>query len=124
MFGLHRDLGAGMRRLALRLLAEIAPYRRPRGADRLAQRLRREMAIALLDGNLVSVDHEISRLVFFRARESGGRRRLVGPHGGAVEVLAPTVVASLEDHDAIREAGGGDDIGHWGSRTARKWPWR
>src|SRR5260370_40861803 len=113
MFGLYRALWAGMWGLTLRLLAEIAPHRRSRRADRLAQGLWNDMAVALLDGDLVGVDDEIVRLVFPRARQGGGGRRLVRPYRGAVEVFAPAVGA-LKNHNPIREAVGGDDIGHSG----------
>ena len=56
-------------RLALRLLAEIAPHRRSRGADRLAQRLRRVMAVAQLDLDRIGVDDKARRHRFGRARE-------------------------------------------------------
>ena len=106
-----------MRRLALRLLAEIAPDRRTGRADRLAQRLRRDMAVADLDRNRIGLDDDVLRLVLFRARQRRGGRGRVGPHGGAVEVLAPASVGGLKHDNAIREAAGGDDIRHRISRS-------
>src|SRR5271166_4401301 len=111
MFGLQDGCRAGVGRTPMRLLAEVAPYRRPGGADRLAQRLRRDVPIALLDRNRVGLDDEVGGFVGFGARERGGGRGFVRPHRGAVEVLAPAFVR-LKNDNAIREAAGGDDVGH------------
>src|SRR5579863_4134421 len=112
MLALQGGLGTGSRRKPQRLLAEIAPDRRPRRADRLAQGLRREMAVALLDRHGIGVDDEIVRLVLSGARERAGGRLRVAHDRRAIEILAPAPVAAQKDDDAVREAVGGDDIGH------------
>ena len=65
--------------MALGLLAEIAPDRRPGRADRLAQRFRDDMAVADFDRDRVGVDDEVLRLVLLGARERGGGRGRVRP---------------------------------------------
>src|SRR5277367_2238059 len=112
MVGLRRGLGTGAGREARRLLAEVAPVRRPGGADRFAQGLGSEMAIALLDRDRIGVDDEIIRLVPFGPRERLGRRWRIGQHCGAVEILAPRLVDGLKDDDAVGQTIGGDHIGH------------
>ena len=57
-----------------RLLAQIAPDRRPRRPDRLAQSLGREMAVALLDHDRIGVDDEVVRLVLLRPLQRFRRR--------------------------------------------------
>jgi hypothetical protein len=57
-----------MRGLTLRLLAEITPHSRAGRADGLAERLWRDMAIALIDWNQISVHDHIGRLVLFGSR--------------------------------------------------------
>src|SRR6185437_5383694 len=106
MFGLRRGLGTRIGREASRLLAQIPPDRGSGGPDRLAQRLRRHVSVALSDRNGVSVDDDVRRLV------------LIGAHVSAVEILAPAVVG-LEHDDAVGEPVGGDDIGHCGTRETR-----
>src|SRR6185437_5256996 len=106
MFGLRRGLGTRIGREASRLLAQIPPDRGSGGPDRLAQRLRRHVSVALSDRNGVSVDDDVRRLV------------LLGAHVRAVEILAPAVVG-LEHDDAVGEPVGGDDIGHCGTRETR-----
>src|SRR5271166_3712172 len=96
----------GERRVALGLLAEIAPDRRPGGADRLAQRLRRDMPVALIDRDRIGLDDEVLLLVLFRPRQRRRRRGRVAPDRSAVEVLAPALVRSLKNDNAIREAVG------------------
>src|SRR5271165_1961724 len=112
MVGLRRGLGTGAGREAHRLLAEVAPVRRPGGADCLAERLWSEMAVALLDRDRVSVDDEIARFVPLGPGERVGRRWRIGEHRGAVEILAPRLVDGLKDDDAVGQTVGGDHIGH------------
>src|SRR5271169_1527498 len=112
MIGLRRGLGAGARREAHRLLAEVAPVGRPGGANRLPQRLGSKMAVALLNRDRIGVDDEIARFVLFRPRERAGRGLRIGEHRGAVEILAPGLADGLEDDDAVAETVGGDHVGH------------
>ena len=51
-----------MGRLSVRLLAKIAPDRRPGRADRLAQRFGRAMPVALLDRDRIRLDDQVLRL--------------------------------------------------------------
>src|SRR5208282_214920 len=126
MFGLQRGRRAGKRGMALGLLAEIAPDRRPGRADRLTQSYRDDMAVADFDRDGVGLDDEVLRLVLLGARKRGGGRSRVRPHRGAIEILAPILIGGLENDNAIREAAGGDDIGHadlaGGERSRRRGP--
>ena len=88
-----------MGREASRLLAEVAPVGRPGGADRLAESLGSEMAIALLDRHGIGVDDEIARFVLPRSCERRSRRSRAGEHCGAVEILAPAFIGGLEQDD-------------------------
>src|SRR5271154_558690 len=112
MVGLRRGLGTSAGRKADRLLAEVAPVRRSGGADRLAEGLGSEMAIALIDRDRIRVDDEIARFVLLRPRERVGRRLRIGQHGGAVEIFAPSLVDGLKDDDAVGQTVGGDHVGH------------
>src|SRR5208282_393325 len=114
MFGLRRGPGTGVGRQTQRLLAEIASDRRSRSADRFAQGLGSEMAIALRNRHCIGVDDEIVRLVSLRSRERVGRRLRVGQHRGALEVFAPAPISALKHDDTVRETVGGDDVGHAG----------
>src|SRR5580658_9572983 len=114
MFGLQGGLWTGAGREPQRLLAEIASSRWSRGADRFAQGLGSEMAIALIDRNRVGVDDHIARLVLPGAGDRLGGRLRVGQHRGSIEILAPASVGALKHDDAVRQTVGGDDIGHAG----------
>src|SRR5690348_14118467 len=118
MFGLRRGLGTRIGREASRLLAQIPPDRGSGGPDRLAQRLRRHVSVALSDRNGVSVNDDVRRLVLLGALERAGGCLRIGAHVSAVEILAPAVVG-LEHDDAVGEPVGGDDIGHCGTRETR-----
>src|SRR6185437_13396676 len=118
MIGLRRGLGTRMGRLTARLLAEVTPDRGSGGPDRLAQRLRRHVSVALRDHNGVSVDDDVRRLVLLGALKRAGGCLRIGAHVSAVEVLAPAVVG-LEHDDTVGEPVGGDDIGHCGTRETR-----
>src|SRR5271167_737258 len=122
MVGLHRGLGARVGREARRLLAEVAPVRRPGGANRLAKGFGSEMAIALLDRHRIGVDDEIARFVPPRPRERIGGCGRIGQHRGAVEILSPRFAGGLKDDDPVGQTVGGDHIGHgvltWGARGA------
>ena len=107
------------RRLALRLLAEVAAHRRPGGADRFAQRLGRVMAVAQLDRDRIGVDDLAPRDSFGGQRERGLTRRRVGVDGGAREVFGPAAVGVLEHDDAVGEPIGGDDLAHEASISWR-----
>src|SRR5579863_1016435 len=101
MIGLRRGLGTRMGRLTARLLAKVTPDRGSGGPDRLAQRLRRHVSVALRDRNGVSVDDDVRRFVLLGAAERASGRLRIGADRGAVEVLAPAVVG-LEHDDAVR----------------------
>ena len=105
-------MGPVERRKPLRLLAEIAPHRRPGGADRLAQGFGDDVSVSDLDREGIDVDDEIARRIFEGARGRGLGRLGVGQHRSAVEVLAPARLGGLKDDDAVRKAVGGDHIGH------------
>src|SRR5271170_5353433 len=112
MVGLRRGLGTSAGRKADRLLAEVAPVRRSGGADRLAEGLGSEMAIALLDRDRIGVNDEIACFVPLGVRERVSRRLRIGQHRGAVEILAPGLVGGLKDDDAVGQTVGGDHVGH------------
>src|ERR1700685_2363232 len=114
MLALQGGLWTGAGREPQRLFPEIAPVCWSRGADRLAQGLGSDMAIALFDRHGIGVDDEIARLVLLGARERLGGRLCVGQHGGSIEVLAPASLGALKHDDAVRETVGGDNIGHAG----------
>src|SRR5690242_17553599 len=101
MVRLRRGLGPRLRRKASRLLAKVAPDRRARGPDRLAQGLRRQVSVALRDRNGIWVDDDIVRFVLFGAAERAGGCLRIGADRRAVEILAPAVV-SLEHDNAVR----------------------
>jgi hypothetical protein len=86
MVGLLHGRRPGERRVAFGLLAEIAPDRRPGGADRLAQRLRRDMPVALIDRDRVRLDDEVLLLVLLRPRQRRRNRGGFAPDRSAVEV--------------------------------------
>ena len=81
------------------------------------------MPVALIDRDRIGLDDEVLLLVLFRPRQRRRSRGRVAPDRGAVEVLAPALVCSLKNDNAIREAVGGDDVGHLdlsgGVRTPR-----
>ena len=68
----------------------------------------------------VDVDDDIARRVLERARGRRLGRGGVRQNRGAVEVLAPARVGGLKHDHAIREAVGGDDIGHGDLCAARQ----
>src|SRR5271154_2743233 len=112
MVGLRRGLGTSAGRKADRLLAEVAPVRRSGGADRLAEGLGSEMAIALLDRDRIGVNDEIACFVPLGVRERVSRRLRIGQHRGAVEILAPGRAGGLKDDDAVGQTVGGDHVGN------------
>ena len=109
---LRRGALEPVRRLALRLLAEIAPHRRPRGADRLAQRLRHVMAAAQFEVDPVGVDDFIGGGALRRLLQRGGLRLRIADDSALMEILAPAACGGQKHDEPIAQAIGGDHSVH------------
>src|ERR1700678_3175855 len=112
MRGLHGGALHDGGRLAVGLLAQVAPGGGSRGADRLAQRLRNEMPVPTFDFDRVGADDFAVHFRLLGARQRSGLGALVREHRAAMKILGPATVRGLKNDDAIAQAIGRDHRGH------------
>src|ERR1700677_2856374 len=112
MGGLHGGALHDGGRLAVGLLAQVAPVGGSGGADRLAQRLGNEMSVPAFDFDGVRADDFAVDFRLLGARQRAGLGALVREHRSAMEVLGPAAVRVLKYDDAIAQAIGRDHHVH------------
>src|ERR1700677_903959 len=112
MRGLHGGALHDGGRLAVGLLAQVAPVGGSGGADRLAQRLGNEMSVPAFDFDGVRADDFAVDFRLLGARQRAGLGALVREHRSAMEILGPAAVSVLKDDDAIAQAIGRDHHVH------------